>query len=74
MQKDLISLLRVGRVVAPLTLQSGYDLFFALGAVLPQYGRGIGVYRMAKRLEDNRHFSDAHSFQFWQSFDQHPGD
>ena len=60
--------------VASLKLKFSYDLFFPIGAVLPQYMRETGVHQFPTRPEDKSPFFYAHNIQFWNFFEEHPED
>ena len=60
--------------MALLKLQSSYDLFFPIGAVLPRYMRETGVHQFPTRPEDKSPFFYAHNIQFWDFFDKNPED
>ena len=55
-----------------LNSQSSYDLFFPIGAVLPQYMRETGVYQFPTRPEEKSPFFYAHNLSFWDFFDKYP--
>lgn len=57
-----------------LKLPYSYDLFFPIGAVLPQYLRETGVHQFPKRPEEKSPFSYAHNVELWEFFDKHPSD
>ena len=58
--------------MASLNFLSSYDLFFPIGAVLPQYMRETGVHQFPTRPEDKSPFVYAHNVQFWEFFDKYP--
>lgn len=51
-----------------------YDLFFPIGAVLPQYMRETGFHQFPSKPEHKNPFYYAHNIQFWEFFDQSPSD
>lgn len=53
---------------------SSFDLFFPIGAVLPQYIRETGVHQFPKSPEEKSPFYYAHKIQFWEFFDRSPKD
>ena len=59
-------------MVASLKPRSSYDLFFPIGAVLPQYMRQTGFHQFPSRPEDISPFFYAHNVQFWEFFDKYP--
>ena len=72
MQKDISSLPIAEWVVASLKPRSSFDLFFPIGAVLPQYMRQTGVHQFPTRPEDKNPFFYGHGLQFWDFFDKNP--
>ena len=72
MQKGISSFSDIDRVVASLSSSSSYDLFFPIGAVLPQYMRETGVYQFPTRPEERNPFVYAHNLSFWEFFDKYP--
>ena len=51
--------------------QHSFDLFFPVGAVLPQYMRETGVHQFPTKPEDKSPFFYAHKIQFWDFFDKY---
>ena len=72
MQKDISQFSIFIQAVSPLKLQSSYDLFFPIGAVLPQYIRETGFHQFPTRPEDKNPFFYAHGVQFWEFFTKYP--
>ena len=70
-QKDISSFSLVIWVVAGLKPWSSYDLFFPIGAILPQYMRQTGFHQFPTRPEDSSFFH-GHHVQFWDFFDKYP--
>ncbi len=58
--------------MALLKLYSSFDLFFPIGAVLPQYMRETGVHQFPTRPEEKSPFVYAHGLSFWEFFDRFP--
>lgn len=52
--------------------KSSFDLFFPIGAVLPQYMRETGVHQFPTWPEDKSPFFYGHNIQFWDFFEKYP--
>ena len=60
--------------MTPLNVWCSYDLFFPIGAVLPQYMRETGFHQFPTRSEEKNPFVYAHNLSLWDFFDKHPQD